>query len=377
MNDEYHIQMLLGKKQAEFDPVFELGSGVSWVPVWSGGGYDKQGQDMHSSVPDMSITYVSGPHETGQVWLDQVHIKGRADDGKAVWINPYNEFGVVDTPQKAEQNISHAVLGFSYQPKSGRPDKQAGFFETLISTGAVKDREIAIYLPPASNSLEVAQLTLGGRDKSRYTGTVASVPVEKQGNWGFRFDDILAGDGTHLKLDDSFRHGVVDTTNKYGLSAPLTPAIYWHQQIPGASLDTVNGKKLTGPDTQLGAYKNGSGIAGLHYEQVQSATFAIPCNLPQAHVPIILFGGQKLAMSVEDLLERNVSGFAAGMCKSRLQFFGGNPLSRLWLFGQPWMRSFYTILDWGADTQEKEVGSRATVGFAPVGPYKAYDFPDS
>ena len=69
-------------------------------------------------------------------------------------------------------------MGFSTIANTG----YTTFFESLIQQGKVAAKEFSFYLGrAASKSNTKSELTLGGRDSTKYTGEITSVPVTMKG----------------------------------------------------------------------------------------------------------------------------------------------------------------------------------------------------
>ena len=52
------------------------------------------------------------------------------------------------------------------------------------------------------------------------------------------------------------------------------------------------------------------------------------------------------------------------MCQSAIRGSTAATAPTGWVLGSPWLRSFYTVFDWGAPTTGNQVGKGASVKFA-------------
>ena len=371
---EFRLQMLIGSSLVEYEPALDLASGPTWVSAK--GGYNMKGHNLHGIIPDLHYGYVNGPRVSGPVWQDQVLISGRGSDGKPILLDHSTQFVVSNTSGDLADLLGSkglsSSIGLAYEPQSGHIDKPLTLFESLMKAGHLEAREFAFYCPPLSAGHNATgQLTLGGRDPDKYVGAVTKTPVTVQQAWRHTIDDIAGPNGQRLHLDESFRAADVDS-GQNGFSTLITPAMYWHQLIPGAKLAQVNNSYVQGDASASGLkdYRNGSDIGGVPFSEVPKVSFAVPCNLSQADVPKVILGGKELQMRVDELVvhDEDRQHLEEGMCRSSLEGFQTDA----WGFGQPWMRSFYTILDWGNDTNGTKVGKGATVGYAHAAPYKPY-----
>lgn len=219
---------------------FDTGSSDTFVPGPSCGTaqgcvgsthYDQGGVDEHNTT---SITYGSGQVE-GENYFDDVTIAGK----KATHQN------VISLTQAAGFNNSdsNSLMGMAFQSiaNSGQPP----YFKTLIDQGAVSTPEFSFYLGRAvDNTGANSEMTLGGRDSSKFTGAVTKVPVSTQGYWQVALDQVLVS-GFADPVDTLATKGqaAIDTGTTLVL-APLLATTTIFARIPGAiplPLELLNG----------------------------------------------------------------------------------------------------------------------------------------
>lgn len=111
-------------------------------------------------------------------------------------------------------------------------DKDTTFFENLVASGAVKKDEFGFYLGRfASGTGNDSELTLGGRDSTKYTGSFVTVPVTSGPGWQIALDNVKVHGlvaGSHTK-----GQAVIDTGTSLFL-APPAAAEEIMSQIPGS-----------------------------------------------------------------------------------------------------------------------------------------------
>ena len=133
---------------------------------------------------------------------------------------------------------------------------------------------------------------------------------------------------------------MIDTGTTF-ISVPKSDAESLHRQIPGAV-------KLRGQDN--------------------FDSYAYPCNTTAQNMPALVIGKQSLAI---DPLDFNVgpvdasqeAGIGNGQAMCRSFFFGGRMGNRF-LVGTPFLRTWYTVFQWGEEPVGKEIGKGAGVSFA-------------
>ena len=158
------------------------------------------------------------------------------------------------------------------------------FFENLMGQNQVKKREFSFYLGRAnSNTGQNSQLTLGGRDTSKFTGGLTTVPVTVQRYWQVALDSVKVR-GTVVASTDG--QAIIDTGTTL-LYAPSAAAASIFDQIPGAfSIALASG----------------------------SLIYAYPCNTDPECIPILQFAGVDFAIAPGDFnLGRLTVSFARGI----------------------------------------------------------------
>lgn len=132
-----------------------------------------------------------------------------------------------DPPSGAVDGI--AGMGFSNMAGSTGPT----FFENLIASGAVEEDEFSFYLGRvASGTANDSELTLGGRDSTKYCQQFTTVPVNSTlGAWQVTLDDVRVN-GWPTGPHSAEKVALIDTGTSVIL-APSAAADEIMKQIPG------------------------------------------------------------------------------------------------------------------------------------------------
>lgn len=116
--------------------------------------------------------------------------------------------------------------------------KGTTLFEHLITSGAVDNDEFSFYLGrEASGTENDSELTLGGRDSTKYTGSFVTVPVTSEGYWLVALDNVKVNG--HIAGPHTEGQAAVDTGSST-ITAPLNAAMQIMSQIPGSLAIPMN-----------------------------------------------------------------------------------------------------------------------------------------
>lgn len=207
--------------------IFDTGSSDIWVSSPDCGPldgcvhptkYDEGGIDLRVTVP---LDYFLGS-VSGVIFKDDVTIAG---------LTSVNQTFISVTSAAGDSNMhADGVCGMAFSTLA--QDNGITFFENLIASGAVEKDEFSFYLGRlASGTGDDSQLTLGGRDSTKYTGPFIIVPVISDSHWAVALDDIkihglIAG-------PDTGGVAVIDTGTSLIFASP-TAAEQIMSQIPGS-----------------------------------------------------------------------------------------------------------------------------------------------
>lgn len=275
---EYYGPGTVGSQTFTFD--FDTGSSDTFVPgpsctkaqgCPSTTKYNQGGTDQGNTT---TITYGSGK-VSGENYYDDVTIAGlTATRQNVISLTQAVGFDTSD---------SNSLMGMAFQEiaESGQPP----YFKTLIDQGQVSTPEFSFYLGRASAGTgNNSEMTLGGRDSSKYSGSFTTVPVSKRGYWQIPVDDVVVNNFIDpLDMIATAGQAAIDTGTTLAL-APLIAATAIFLRVPGAfpvPLELINGA-------------------------LEPILYFYPCNSnPKIE---FVFGGQKFAIAPEDLNFGSVTG---------------------------------------------------------------------
>nr|POF15450.1 aspartic protease [Quercus suber] len=318
-----------GSPQA-FTFIFDTGSSDTFVPGPACGTdqgcagttrYDQGGKDEGNTT---SVTYGSG-QVAGENYFDDVTVAGKKATGQSIIsLTQAAGFGGLE---------SNALMGMGFQSISN--SHQPPYFKTLIDQGQVSTPEFSFYLGRAADNTGAnSELTLGGRDSSKFTGAVTKVPVTTPGYWQVALDQVLVN-GFASVVDKLATKGqaAIDTGTTLVL-APLAAATSIFARIPGAiplPLELINGA-------------------------LEPVLFIFPCA-SKAKVEI-QFAGKPFAINAKDLSFGTLTGdFAdivgnntlatvldsASYCLAGIAGFDIDPTQNLYVVGDVFLKNWYSI----------------------------------
>lgn len=134
----------------------------------------------------------------------------------------------VTTAAGFEEIDADGICGMAFS--SIAQDNGTTFFESLVAAGTVDTDEFGFYLGRlASGTEDDSELTLGGRDSTKYSGEFTTVPVSSQTYWQVAVDKVTV-DGTIGGLSTKGQ-AAIDTGTTVVL-APTTAAKQIMNKIP-------------------------------------------------------------------------------------------------------------------------------------------------
>ncbi|ETS75160.1 hypothetical protein PFICI_13644 [Pestalotiopsis fici W106-1] len=245
-----------------FNVIFDTGSADVWVPGPSctrlkgcvhSTKYDQGGSDLGTKT---SIQYGSGATE-GENYVDEFTIAGlTATNQTLISVTTASGFTQIDADGLAGMAFSTIAQ-----------DNGTTFFENLVAQGAVDTDEFGFYLGRVSGGTQKdSELTLGGRDSTKFTGDFVTVPVSSQTYWQVDLDGVKVGGTT---VANSKGQAAIDTGTTI-LLAPTAAAAAVFAEIKGSFGLTLEGQKI----------------------------YLYPCNT--ANIPSITFAGVDLAINPLD-----------------------------------------------------------------------------
>lgn len=304
MDAQFYGPISVGTPPVELNVIFDTGSSNLWVPSkqctncgshptyddTASSSYGKNGTKFH-------IQYGSGPVD-GFLSSDDVTVgKVLVKQQTFAEITNVQGLGMAYKVGKFD-----GILGLGWP--SIAVDQIPPVFTTMVAQGAV-DPVFSFYL---SNTNGVdGELTFGGIDKSHYTGDLTYVPVTAKNYWTIGLDAMTVNG----KPVTSVKKAIVDS---------------------GTSL-------IAGPKAEVKALAKMVGAFPF-----LNGEFLIGCKKAATAPDItITLSGKDYTLTAEDYIIHN-----GPLCL--FAFVGIDipaPAGPLWILGDPWMRKYYTVFDYG------------------------------
>lgn len=314
----------------QFTADFDTGSSDFFVPGPTCGTaqgcvpptqYTQTGTDEGNTT---TVTYGSGMI-TGENFLDTVSVAGlSAADTNVISLTSAQGFNT-------SQSNSLLGMGFSQIAQS----KQPTFFENLISQGKVDVPEFSFYLGRgASNTQGMSELTLGGRDASRYTGAFATVPVTTKGFWQVAIDGTEVA-GTPAPATQG--QAAIDTGTTIIL-APTAAALATFALVPGAlPIPLASGSATT---TMFAYPCNSDPQITLGFAGQQFAVNSLDLNLGQ------ITEGFASIIDALPLLGDLLGGIDGGLCAAAIAGADIMPQENLYVVGDTFLKNWYSTYNY-------------------------------
>lgn len=230
--------------------------------------------------------------------------------------------------------------------------KQPTFVEKLIASRFLTNNQFSFYLGRVrSGTSGNSQITIGGNDTSKYTGSFTTFPVAAKTYWSL---NVASTSVNGAALSGSSGFALVDSGTTFAV-APNATATAVFQRIPGSQIV---------PNTAI--------LFG-----VQLWTY--PCNTPQQYMPVFSIGSQKYDINtldfnggvvpssaakrmpaagfdgshIEEIAERgdDLNARATQMCYSN--FVGADVKSpyipsgtKVYILGDTFMKNWYTVFNY-------------------------------
>jgi len=302
-NAQYYGQATIGTPPQNFNVIFDTGSSNLWVPnskVGLRGLLKNKYKSSKSSTyvkngTIFKIQYGSGP--VSGIWsADTVSVAGI----------PIKQQAFAEVEDAAGLGLGYAIGKFDGILGLGWDRISVDGVETpmsnLVKSGELSDNVFAFYLGDNAPGA----LTIGGTDKSHYTGDFTYVPLKSEDYWRIALDDLKIGGKSYT----SVKTAIVDS---------------------GTSL-------LAGPSEEvakIGALLGATSIAG-------GREWTIDCKKGGADMVFSIAGKDYTFTFAEYTIA------SSGTCL--LALTGINvpaPNGPLWILGDVFMRKYYTVFDWG------------------------------
>jgi len=323
----YYGPITLGTPPQTFNVIFDTGSADLWIPgrgctdliCTSHHVFDPSSKTYNKGTRPFSIQYGTG-NVTGIVSTDTLMIGNMSLPNRA--------FG--ETTQESNDFADPAfdgLLGMAYSSISTQ--RVPTVFEQFVTSKLVSTPIFGFHVSRFVDGKNDGTLTFGGTDTSKYTGPITYYPVTRRAYWQIHLDGARIN-GKSILLEAN--QAMIDTGTTL-VVASVSDAAAIHQNIPGAQPDPNN----------VGQY-------------------LIPCG---AQLPVIelIFGGKGYAIDPRDL-NLGYTDNTNTTCLSGIAGQDVNPFQPLWIVGDVFLKSWYTVFDLG----KNQVGFAQTAGGSTPSP---------
>jgi hypothetical protein len=305
-NAQYYGPVSVGTPSQNFNVIFDTGSSNLWIPGVSCGlncGFHPEYDHTKSSTyiannSIFKIDYVSGP-VSGFLSIDTVTFGGLAiQKQKFAEVNVVTGLGLAYDLGKFD-----GILGMAFQSIS--VDNIPTVYDNLETQGLVDSSQFGLFLGATDGS--VGELTLGGYDSSKFSGSLSWIPLISESYWEVELDGLSLG-GTRMT---NATKAVLDS---------------------GTSI-------MAGPSDDVAALAAAVGATPF---PLRPSEYTIDCSLiPNLPVVAINLGGLQFTLTgAEYVLD------VEGVC---LFGFTGvdipEPRGPLWIMGDVFIRKYYTVFD--------------------------------
>jgi len=154
---------------------------------------------------NFTIQYGSGGMIQGYLSQDYVNIGGLSVKNQ-IFAEILIEKGISWIAAKFD-----GILGFAFQSIS--VDNVTPLWYNLLSQNLVTEQSFSFWLSnnAAGKSGQGGELTLGGTDPSRYTGSFVYAPLTSQTYWEFKLDDVQLGTNSFGWCNNGSCRAICDT----------------------------------------------------------------------------------------------------------------------------------------------------------------------
>jgi len=321
----YVVQVNIGTPPQKFFLQFDSGSSNLWVPSKSCSNckstahkYDSSKSTSFSRNGEpFFLSYADDSFDKGFLSQDKVTIGG-INTGATISRFPFAE---VMKEAKDSKNAFDGIIGFG--PPGSAVDNIPTPMEMLVEQKKIEHNVFAAYLAPGENS--GSTLSLGGPDRSFYTGDITYVPVVRYIP-GFALDNLLPKYWVFLASDIK-------------IAGQSTGFCSWQNGIGCLMVADTGTRILAGPSRELDPIIKFIGPVNQDCSNADT--------LPTLSLAL---GGRDFDIGPDFYVIRKL---ISGEVQCHLGIEGDKDLPN-WILGTPFLQKYYTI--WDAEQQR--------VGFA-------------
>lgn len=310
MDAQFYGPVSAGTPEQTFNVIYDTGSSNLWLP-------SKQCTDC-GLKPKYDSTKSSTYHKNGTAWkimYGSGPVSGFLSEDAV-------KVGDVTVPSQVFAEVTDVsglgaaysvgkfagILGLAFQSIS--VDNIPPVFVNMVNQGLVDEPVFAFYLSEESG--KDGELDFGGIDTNHYTGEITYVPVSSQTYWEVKLDDMQVNGQSVTKVTKA----IVDSGTSL-LAGPVAE-VKAIAKILGAT-PFLNGEYLINCDKE----KTGDNFD-------------------------IILGGKTFTLTPTDYIIPDETLCLFGMVGIDVPA----PAGPLWILGDPFIRKFYTVFDYG----QKRVG---------------------
>jgi len=312
-NAQYYGPISIGTPPQEFKVVFDTGSSNLWVPSKHcaftnlacrlHAKYDAAASSTHvANGTAFAIRYGSGSL-TGVTAQDTVTL-GSVSVPSLLFAEAKREPGVAFVAAHFD-----GILGFGWPQIS--VNGMNPFFQAALAAGAIKEAKFAFWLSGHASATSGGELTLGGADRTRYSGELTYTPVTIKGYWQFEVSSIDVGGSSFATATKA----IADT---------------------GTSLLAIPKESLT---ALLATFPTAAGVKPL-----ATGEYTVDCaqvdTLPRLSFTI---AGRTFDLQGADYVLKVQTECLLGVAGIDVP----PPRGPLWILGDVFLRKYYTVFDYG------------------------------
>lgn len=295
----------MGTPPQTFNVIYDTGSSNLWLPSkqCTNCGVKPKYDSAKSSTykangTKFEILYGSGP-VSGFMSQDTAEVGDISVDNQLfAEVTDVKGLGLAYSVGKFD-----GILGLAFESIS--VNKVAPVFVNMVNKGLVKDPVFAFYLSEESG--KDGELDFGGIDSNHYSGDITYVPLSSETYWEVKLDGIQING----KQVTSVTKAIIDS---------------------GTSL-------LAGPKSEVKAIAKLVGATPF-----LNGEYLIDCGKETNGVNIdIVLGGKTFTLTPKDYIIPDETLCLFGMVGIDVPA----PAGPLWIMGDPFMRKFYSIFDYG------------------------------
>lgn len=306
-NAQYYGQIQLGTPAQNFNVIFDTGSSNLWVASAacdsSCGLHSRYRSSLSATYKAdgtaFNITYGSGP-VSGFDSIDNLVTGGlKVKSQTFTEVTDASGLGAAYLIGKFD-----GILGLAWPSLS--VNGITPVIQNMISQKAIDNGEFAFFLGNADS--EDGELTIGGYDQSRFTGSLAYVPLKSQTYWEINME--------------AFKIGVTNYVATAGGESAIIDS--------GTSL-------LTGPSSAVAEIAASLGAKELS----GTGEYLLSCDSKRLKDIVITIGGAQYTLTPDDYLIPD-----GGICILGIEGLDvPEPLGPLWILGDIFIRKYYTVFD--------------------------------